>query len=105
MDNVMIERLWPSVKYDCVYLHAFETGSAARAGIGKWMTFYNTERPFPHVQAEHRPRPIKALTYKRQHDQKASLAAPQTCPGNGGHLSPNPSLRGAIGRHIIIVRR
>ena len=32
-------------KCECVYLHAFETGSAARAGIGKWMTFYNTERP------------------------------------------------------------
>ncbi len=45
MDNVMIERLWRSLKYECVYLHAFETGSAARAGIGKWMTFYNTERP------------------------------------------------------------
>ena len=34
-----------ALKYECVYLHAFETGSAARAGIGKWMTFYNTERP------------------------------------------------------------
>ena len=33
MDNVMIERL----NYECVYLHAFETGSAARAGIGKWI--------------------------------------------------------------------
>lgn len=30
MDNVMIERLWRSLKYECVYLHAFETGSAAR---------------------------------------------------------------------------
>lgn len=45
MDNVMIERPWRSLKYECVYLHAFETGSAAREGIGKWMTFYNTERP------------------------------------------------------------
>ncbi|EEX16021.1 transposase [Citreicella sp. SE45] len=43
--DVVIERLWRSLKYECVYLHAFETGSAARAGIGKWMTFYNTERP------------------------------------------------------------
>ena len=45
MDNVMIERLWRSLKYECVYLHAFETGSAARAGIGKWIAFYNTLRP------------------------------------------------------------
>ena len=45
MDNVMIERLWRSLKYECVYLQAFETGSAARAGIGKWIGFYNTLRP------------------------------------------------------------
>ena len=45
MDNVMIERLWRSLKYECVYLQAFETGSAARAGIGKWIAFYNTQRP------------------------------------------------------------
>jgi putative transposase len=35
MDNIFIERLWRSVKYECVYLHAFDTGSEARAGIGK----------------------------------------------------------------------
>lgn len=45
LDNRMIERLWRSLKYECVYLNAFETGSDARAGIGKWMTFYNSERP------------------------------------------------------------
>jgi len=45
MDNVFIERLWRSLKYECVYLHAFETGSEARAGIGKWVAYYNTERP------------------------------------------------------------
>jgi putative transposase len=44
-DNRMIERLWRSLKYECVYLNAFETGSDARAGIGKWMTYYNAERP------------------------------------------------------------
>ena len=45
MDNVFIERLWRSLKYECVYLNAFETGSQARAGIGRWITYYNTERP------------------------------------------------------------
>jgi len=45
MDNVFIERLWRSLKYECIYLHAFETGSETRAGIGKWMTYYNSERP------------------------------------------------------------
>ena len=44
-DNVMIERLWRSLKYECVYLNAFETGSEARNGIGKWIRLYNEERP------------------------------------------------------------
>lgn len=45
LDNVFIERLWRSLKYECVYLHAFETGSEARAGIGQWIDFYNRTRP------------------------------------------------------------
>jgi putative transposase len=45
MDNVMIERLWRSLKYECVYLHAFETGSEARKGIERWIKRYNEERP------------------------------------------------------------
>lgn len=45
MDNVMIERLWRSLQYECVYPDAFETGSEARAGIGKWIAFCNTARP------------------------------------------------------------
>jgi len=45
MDNVMIERLWRSLKYECVYLHAFEGGSEARKGIGEWIRFYNERRP------------------------------------------------------------
>ena len=45
MDNVFIERLWRSLKYECVYLHAWETGSETRAGIKRWMDFYNAERP------------------------------------------------------------
>lgn len=45
IDNRMLERLWRSLKYECVYLHAFETGSQANAGIGKWLAYYNAERP------------------------------------------------------------
>jgi len=45
IDNRMIERLWRSLKYECIYLNAFETGSQARAGIGKWLAYYNAERP------------------------------------------------------------
>ncbi|WP_252181042.1 IS3 family transposase [Azospirillum sp. B4] len=45
MDNVFIERLWRSLKYECVYLHAFETGSELRAGLTKWISHYNAQRP------------------------------------------------------------
>lgn len=45
LDNIFVERLWRSMKYECVYLHAWETGSDAKAGIRKWMTFYNQQRP------------------------------------------------------------
>jgi putative transposase len=45
MDNVFIERLWRSLKYECVYLNAFETGTEAKTGIGRWVGYYNTDRP------------------------------------------------------------
>ena len=45
MDNVMIERLWRSLKYECVYLNAFETRSEFRAGLSRWISFYNERRP------------------------------------------------------------
>ena len=45
MDNVFIERLWRSLKYECVYLHAFETASELRAGLSKWIGYYNVGRP------------------------------------------------------------
>ncbi len=45
IDNVFIERLWRSLKYECVYLNAVETGSEARAGIGRWISYYNAQRP------------------------------------------------------------
>ncbi|EDZ45569.1 hypothetical protein RBY4I_2876 [Rhodobacterales bacterium Y4I] len=45
LDNIFVERLWRSLKYECVYLHAWETGSEAKAGVGKWVDFYNRKRP------------------------------------------------------------
>jgi len=44
-DNIFIERLWRSLKYECIYLHAFEMGSEAREGIGRWFDLYNQDRP------------------------------------------------------------
>ncbi len=45
LDNVFVERLWRSLKYKCVYLHAFETGSELQAGVTKWVELYNSRRP------------------------------------------------------------
>lgn len=45
MNALDMSRLWRSLKYECVYLHAWETGSQARTGIGRWITFYNHHRP------------------------------------------------------------
>ena len=44
-DNVFIERLWRSVKYEEVYLRAYDTVSDARASIGRYLGFYNSRRP------------------------------------------------------------
>ncbi|MCW8309598.1 integrase core domain-containing protein, partial [Acidiphilium sp. PA] len=43
--DLTIERLWRSLKYECVYIHVFETGSALRAGLARWIGFYNAVRP------------------------------------------------------------
>jgi putative transposase len=44
-DNVFVERLWKSVKYEEVYLKAYDSVSAAKVSLGKHLTFYNTRRP------------------------------------------------------------
>jgi len=44
-DNVFVERLWRSVKYEEVYLKAYASVAEARAGIGAYLNFYNTKRP------------------------------------------------------------
>jgi putative transposase len=44
-DNVFVERLWRTIKYEEVYLHAYQNVPQARKAIGKYLTFYNTKRP------------------------------------------------------------
>ena len=44
MDNVFIERLWRSLKYEEVYLKAYDSVAQAKQGIGDWLMFYNEER-------------------------------------------------------------
>ena len=72
IDNIFIERLWRSLKYECVYLHAWETGSQARAGIGRWINFYNCQRP----HAAHGGQPPAVVYWNAiQPDQQAKKVA------------------------------
>lgn len=50
MDNVFIERLWRSLKYEKVYLSEYQTVSEARSSIADWMHFYNEDRPHSSLQ-------------------------------------------------------
>lgn len=45
IDNIFVERLWRSLKYEEVYLHAYDSVHEARAGIARYLRFYNLERP------------------------------------------------------------
>jgi putative transposase len=51
-DNVVVERLWRSVKYEEVYLKAYGSVSEARAGIGRYLRFYNEKRPHSSLAAQ-----------------------------------------------------
>jgi putative transposase len=52
LDNVLVERLWRSLKYEEVYLRDYEDVRVARTGIGRWLRFFNQERP--HQSLEYR---------------------------------------------------
>ena len=66
MDNVFVERLWRSIKYEEVYLKAYRNGTEARKGIGAYLAFYNQERPH------------QALGY-RSPGQVFHVVSPQRC--------------------------
>jgi putative transposase len=51
-DNVFVERLWRSVKYEEVYLHAYDSVGEARARLGRYLNFYNRKRPHSSLAAQ-----------------------------------------------------
>ena len=53
MDNIFIERLWRSIKYEEIHLKAYADGREARAGIGQWIEFYNHRRPHQAMGNQH----------------------------------------------------
>jgi putative transposase len=50
-DNVFVERVWRSIKYEEVYLHAYASVSEARTSIGRYLEFYNSIRPHSSLKA------------------------------------------------------
>ncbi len=104
MDNVFIERLWRSLKHECAYIHAFETGSALRAGLTRWIAFYNAVRPHTALdgrtpdEAYYGPEilALPALAPARLNNKLAaymhpgnSFNKPPNCPINRDQLSSN----------------
>ena len=78
MDNVFVERLWRSVKYEEVYLKVYESVAEARAGIGAYLNFYNNERP--HQALDYRtPAQVFEEGWDQAHRPAVSLT-PQLVP-------------------------
>ena len=92
-DNIFVERLWRSVKYEEVYLKAYQTVAEARAGIGAYLEFYNRQRP--HQSLGYR---TPAKVYQNGQEEKevplqeAGLPSGLVKPGVGAGDSLNLAL-------------
>ena len=82
-DNIVVERLWRSLKYEEVYLHAYATVAEARAGIGAWLRFYNEERP--HQALGYRTPQAVFEAGRRVADTPTAVGAVATAPQPGLH--------------------
>jgi putative transposase len=96
MDNIFVERLWRSLKYEDVYLHAYTSVAEARAGIAAWLHFYNEER-LHQAHGYRTPRQI----YEEQCPWTGSAApngsaspASRSCSGSGEMLTFAPMTTG-----------
>jgi putative transposase len=77
MDNIFIERLWRSLKYEAVYLHELTDGFVAERVIGEWLDFYNTERPHSSLDGK---TPAEAYWRERPVDMMDKADALTTYP-------------------------
>jgi putative transposase len=77
MDNIFIERLWRSLKYEAVYLHELTDGFVAERVIGEWIGFYNQVRP----HSAHGGLPPEAVARRSAGDR----------PSNPGQLCRSPA--------------
>jgi transposase InsO family protein len=78
-DNVSVERLWRSVKYEEVYLRAYDSVAEARNSIGGYLAFYNRKRARAPIRALTDARPTKlilaARRWRRPHDVRCRCGA------------------------------
>ena len=94
-DNVFVERLWRSVKYEEVYLRAYDSVSEARTSLGRYLDFYNGRRPHSSLdgttpdQAYFTPLPLRLGSEPRQ---RLHLSTRKICSDNRGHLCARTSL-------------
>lgn len=79
-DNVFVERLWRTVKDEEVYLRANASVSEARAGIGRYVAFYNSRRPHSSLDGQ---TPDQASFNQ---PRKTTWKAPGTCPDRPSQL-------------------
>ena len=77
MDNIFIERLWRSLKYEAAYLHELTDGFVAERVIGEWLEFYNTERPHSSLDGQ---TPSEAYWRERPVDMMDKADALTTYP-------------------------
>jgi|TARA_Y100000310_G_scaffold216662_1_gene217727 putative transposase len=77
MDNIFIERLWRSLKYEAVYLHELADGFVAERVIGDWIGFYNTARPHSALGGQ---TPAEAYRVGRPMDMMDKARALPTSP-------------------------
>ena len=83
-DNLFVERLWRDIKYEEVYLKAYADGRDARAGIGEYLSFYNTQRPH------------QALGYRTPWGRYSYLEVEETWRPGPVRTSPMTSTLGSI---------
>ncbi len=71
LDNIFIERLWRSLKYEAVYLHELSDGFQAQRVISRWVEFYNTQRPHS---------ALGGSTPQEAYERRLQRTEPQTSP-------------------------
>ena len=82
LDNIFVERLWRSIKYEEVYLKAYQTVAEARTGINAYLEFYNRQRP-------HQALGYRTPTEVYQHGQEERGAAAEEAGLPSGLVKPS----------------